>query len=645
MAVKLKNILSANIIVIIYGMISIGLELSSLLFFECTPYIKHPCYPLLILVSIVSILIIFRSKILKSIFSLFFLLIQCLIILASNYLYLANGTIYERSMYKQRNDAYATIEQININSGLIILCISALAFYVIFLFIYLWNCKKKGSLKIKFKKYFRRTVGAISILLIASVCLVPMIKTYLESKDNYESILYRSGNSYQNIGFSANLIYEMLRGDSDQVDISDLSDIEDSIYAKRCDTSSYNGVSSGNNLIMILAESFEWYPLTLYSTEMTYEIYPNLSRLKNESVLCEDFYSREKTDTAESLMILGSNPTGKYTHNDFANNAYPYSLPNLFRQQALSEGDDDVVIRSFHQNRGSFYNRSTAHKSFGFNELVDINAMQQFGVINTWNSPQRERTLDSLTMNAMKDEMFPADHRFFTFWITFSTHGFYNERENLKEYYDKFDELGVFPEGDKYQNYLRTYAAAVADFDKAIGIMLDDLENKGLLDNTTIAIIADHNTYYNKLSNYVKKIDTQYNPELYRVPMMIYDQKLTAKMDASGESRSITKFTTTSDVVPTLADLFGIPAWNNLYFGSTIFNKDKESIIYSRAYNIFITNKYIGYSINDIKYEAPDATNKTKADFEARALAHLDKLETIDKVFYSNYFSNHKYIQ
>jgi len=381
----------------------------------------------------------------------------------------------------------------------------------------------------------------------------------------------------------------------------------------------------------------------LYSKEITEKLYPNLSKLVNESVLCTNFYSREKTDTAEALTLVGSNPTGKYVHDNFEENSYPYSLPNLFRQEAIAEGNKDVIIKSYHQNKGSFYNRSTAHKSFGFEELTDINEMEKFGVKNTWDTKQRERTLDSLTLNAMKDEMFSTENRFFSYWITFSTHGFYKNRKNLSEYYNKFDSLGAFPKGSKKENFLRTYAAGVADLDKAIGIMFDDLKKKDLLDKTTVVMVADHNTYYDGLSNYVKKIESHYNPELNRVPMIIYDQKLTGKMDAAGKGRTISKFTTTSDVIPTVLDLFKIPGWANLYLGSTIFNKDKESIIYSRAYEIFESNKYIGYSLNSIKYEAHDGTKETRADFEARALAHLNKLEITDKIFYSNYFSDHQY--
>jgi len=639
---KIIGYLSANTVIIIYGILSLSLELFSLVFFNCSPFIIHPVFPILLWSSILLSLVLLESKRLKAIYSFFFLLVQCLLILGCDYLFFSNGTVFERSMINQRNDAYATIEQFYVTPSLLFTCIASLVCYLTFLIIYLRKCRKIGKLKIKYKKRNRIIAVGINLAFVVSLIIIP-ISDNIATTD-YESILYNSDNSYQKLGISGNFIYEMLRvNNSNIVGISDLSNLEASIYSQRCDASAYNGISSGNNLIMILAESLEWYPMQIYSKELTTQIYPNLSRLLSESALCENFYSKEKTDTAEALTLIGSNPSGKYVHNDFAGNSYPYSLPNLFHQIAVADGDEDVVIRSFHQNTGSFYDRSTVHKSFGFDELIDINAMKEFGVINTWNMAHRERNLDSLTMNAMKDEMFLSDHRFFTYWISFSTHGFYNKRDNLKEYYEKFDELCVFPEGDKQKNYLRTYAAAVADLDKAIGIMYDDLKKKNLLQTTTILMVADHNTYYNGLSSYAKDIDTQFNPELYRVPMIIYDQKLTAAMDATGKSRTISKFTTTSDVIPTLTDLFKIPAWQNLYLGSTIFNEDKESIIYSRAYNIFITDKYIAYSLNDLKYEDPDATQEKKSDFVDRALIHLNRLENIDKIFYSDYFSDHEY--
>ena len=639
---KAAGYIDEHLIIMIYAVLSLSLELLSLIYFDCFPYIEQPVFPLLLWFFFIVTLFIFNSKRLKAIYSFFYLLVQGILIIACNYLYLSNGTVFEKSMIYQRNDAYATIEEFYFSPVLLITYLIGLIGYLAFLIIYL---KKSHNNYHSNKKHYNRKCFVVLAGVIAGIFLFLFAKfTSSASENPYEAKLYETVNSYQKLGVSGNCVFELLRRDkSDNVDLSDIDQLESTLYSSRCDISKYNEISKGNNLIMILAESFEWYPMKQYPKDITEKVYPNLSRLMREGIICDNFYAREKTDTSEALMLVGSNPTGKYIHNNFADNSYPFSLPNMIRRQTRADGEDDYTIRSFHQNKGSFYNRETAHKSFGFDELVDINKMELFGLENTWNMKQRERTLDSLTVNAMKDEMFPADHGFFSFWISFSTHGFYNNRINLKEYYNTFDELRIFPEGDKYENYLRTYAATVADFDKALGIILNDLDKKKILDNTTIAIISDHNTYYNGLSGYVKNINTPYNPELYKVPMILYDQKLAAAMDTAGDSRSISKFTTTADVIPTILDLFGIPGWQELYFGSTIFNPDKESIIYSRAYNIFITDQYICYSLNNVKYKAPDITKDDVKDFEKRSLIHLNRLRRLDMIYYSDYFSDHPY--
>ena len=192
-------------------------------------------------------------------------------------------------------------------------------------------------------------------------------------------------------------------------------------------------------------------------------------------------------------------------------------------------------------------------------------------------------------------------------------------------------------------NYERNYVAAVMDFDRAVGIMLDTLDEKNLLDDTTIVMFADHNTYYNNLAYYAKGIDEKFNSELYRIPCMIYDHKLSTKMEEQGDEPRVSKFTTTADLIPTILDLFGIRSWKNLYFGTSVFVPDVESIIYSRAYGIFVTDKLICYSPSRLLYSCKGFTDEDKEDFIRRAEVHLTKLEYLDKIFYSDYFKTHAF--
>lgn len=224
-------------------------------------------------------------------------------------------------------------------------------------------------------------------------------------------------------------------------------------------------------------------------------------------------------------------------------------------------------------------------------------------------------------------------------------HGYYVERETFKQagYYDKMDSIGAYPAGiSTKSDYLRTYAAAVMDFDKALGIMMSKLEENNQLENTTIVMFADHNTYYNNLSYYAKNIDERYNSELYRVPFMIYDKKLSAAYCENEKTNLISKFTTTSDMLPTILDIFGIQGYKNLYYGTSMFIKDVESVIFSRAYGIFITNKLICYSAEELIYKSKDYTQDDYDSFIKRAKILLKKQEYLDKIYYNDYFKNLK---
>jgi hypothetical protein len=244
-------------------------------------------------------------------------------------------------------------------------------------------------------------------------------------------------------------------------------------------------------------------------------------------------------------------------------------------------------------------------------------------------------------------------------------HGFYQERTNLRElgYYDFMDAHGLFPRGNRNENHWRTYAATVIDFDRAIGVMLTDLEEKNLLDDTTIVIMSDHNSYYDGLTAYAKGLDSIFDPEGYRVPFIIYDKKLARAMDERGESRTLEKFITSVDLVPTVFDILGIPAWKNMYPGISIFC-DEESIGLSRAYKLFFSENIVCYNINDLKFKSPffsddfignknylgtvedyiGSLDDPKSDtFIYRAYKHLDKLFYLDKIYLGDYFKGREF--
>lgn len=651
----MKEFLKNNIIVFIYAFCAILMEIISITFIGCKPYLEQPFFPILLLITMMSVLTIFKKPVVKIVIATLLLIIQAVMNVGFVYLYDSNGTYFEWAMFNQRSDAFGTIEDLALRTGLITFVVCVIVAFLIASILIKIFCYKKGY---KYHSRKLRIVMVVLALIICSATIVinPTIQAFQYSKMNYvDRFLYGdASNKYQRVGIASNAVYEFVNGTIvDGLVKHDDKGIEEFVYENEqplLETSEYFGISKDNNFIYILVESFEWYVFLENCTpEQSQILYPNINRFMSNSVYADNFHAREKTDTSELLALLGSNPTGKFTNYDFPTNSYPWSLPNMFRQNVHANNNELVQIKSFHQNNGDFYNRNTLHKSLGFDDLVDVKDMAEHGIVCTWDEGafKGERNLDSETVRVMQNEMFPATEdgeQYMTFWLTFVMHGYYEERETFKKegYYDKLDEVGAYPAGKgKKSDYLRTYAAAVMDFDRALGIMFDKLEQNGDLDNTTIVMFSDHNTYYNNLSYHAKDIDERYNSELYRIPFMIYDKNFVQEYTANEGTNVISKFTTTSDMIPTIYDLFGIKGYRNLYYGTSMFIEDVESVIFSRAYGIFVTDQLICYGANNLIYKAPDYTKEDYDRFIEDATILLNKQEYLDKIYYNNYFKKH----
>jgi phosphoglycerol transferase MdoB-like AlkP superfamily enzyme len=155
------------------------------------------------------------------------------------------------------------------------------------------------------------------------------------------------------------------------------------------------------------------------------------------------------------------------------------------------------------------------------------------------------------------------------------------------------------------RNAFRYYAAATMELDDAIGMIMDELKNRGLEDKTLIVIFGDHNAYYQSLTNYVKNIypiEQKYEnvTELYRVPLMV---RVGNGLDAP---QVISKFTCTADIPPTIMSLLGIKYYSNLFYGHSVFSSE-ESILYSRAYDVFLTDKMYFTTLHNVLWQAEDA--------------------------------------
>ena len=163
---------------------------------------------------------------------------------------------------------------------------------------------------------------------------------------------------------------------------------------------------------------------------------------------------------------------------------------------------------------------------------------------------------------------------------------------------------------------LRRYMSKLKTLDNALGILLEELENAGILDDTVIALFGDHYPYGLKDStiNYVLDYDLD-DYEREKTPFVIYNSEISPQ--------SIDKYTSYINLTPTIANLFNLNYDPRLYMGYDVLSDDywnivtfadgswKNNLVYYNAGTSSV--KYYvedGMSIDEIKNINQIITNK-----------------------------------
>ena len=287
----------------------------------------------------------------------------------------------------------------------------------------------------------------------------------------------------------------------------------------------YTGLLAGKNLILVQLESIDTWMLTQ-------EYMPNLWKVKQESLSFSNHYTpayiTAGTFNTEFMANTGLLPaTGGIPTSVYTRDSYPYALANLF----AGEG---YTCRSFHNSEGTVYDRGTIHLNLGYESYSGGQAMEM-----------ENYQLDRYLINGFEDMTEGAP--FFSFVITYSGHGPYAPDHPI---YLANAEAAQAVAGDTQGNYLYAVAGAM-ETDRFIGDLMTRLEESGLAEDTVVVFYADHYNYYmmdDALNMTIKGVDNM--NMLQHTDFFIWSGDL--------EAGQVDKVTSTLDVLPTLANLFGL---------------------------------------------------------------------------------------
>ena len=333
-------------------------------------------------------------------------------------------------------------------------------------------------------------------------------------------------------------------------EVATVSDL-DSYYEERAQEISgeneLTGALEGKNLIMVMLESMDTWLATP-------EIMPNLCALRDQSVDFVNFYTplflsagTFNTEITSQTGLLPANtgmPTAAYSTNSF-----PLSLAHLFNRYTYS---------SFHAASPGIYSRGSINQNLGFeayHSYVDM-GMDDY-------------MLDSQMLRAY-DQMAP-DGSFFSYVITYSGHGPYNESlsnisdPHLEAAQETAAASGVTGSPENMEEYTLAIAHAM-ETDAFLGGLVEQLEADGKLEDTVLLVYTDHYGKYITDTEFL----LQLKGVLLRRPRPVPHPLLPVQRGPAAQ-KVVEKYVSTVDLAPTLVNLFDLPADRRYYTGDDIF--------------------------------------------------------------------------
>jgi lipoteichoic acid synthase len=328
----------------------------------------------------------------------------------------------------------------------------------------------------------------------------------------------------------------------------------------------FTGLFEGKNLIMITAEAFS---AELIDPELT----PTLYRLANRGIQFIDYYQPSSAGTTggEYQNIFGLLPTkGGMSFKKTANHLNYFTMGSQLDRLGY-------YGKAFHNNSYTYYSRNKTHNNIGYSDgfMGYGNGMEAY-VKKTW--PQSDYEMISGTLPTYIDKQ-----PFNVYYMSVSGHSGYSRSGNsmTSRHWDRVQHL-------PYSNKVKGYFAANLDLEDALAHLVNELETKGIADNTVICISSDHFPY--GLDSDAKLGDMPYLSELYGYDVdTVFERDHSRLILWSGCLEEMDPIvvdapTSSLDILPTLSNLFGTEFDSRLMPGRDVFS-DAPALVFNTNYD------------------------------------------------------------
>jgi lipoteichoic acid synthase len=328
------------------------------------------------------------------------------------------------------------------------------------------------------------------------------------------------------------------------------------------------GAARGRNLIIIMIESLQTFPIGLKVGGV--DVMPNMTAFARRSMYFDRFFSQSADGTTSdgeftSLQSLYPLPAGS-VQTTYPTNNYR-GIPRVLDERGYS-------TMSAHAYYGELFNMRIVHPRLGFQKSF---FRENFVQRDTLGLGLSDAEFFRQVVPRLKVEQRP----FMAFLITLSTHHDWKMPE-------KFQTLDV---GELRGSLLGGYLQAMNHFDAGFGALIDSLQNDGLLNESVVALYGDHKARFGTSEDEGREsfaklltrnahwtppdsgFDYRYWQVQNQVPFIVHlpqDQLAGVRSNTGGHL----------DIAPTLLNLLGITDWSMPALGRDLVTGENEFVVF-----------------------------------------------------------------
>lgn len=296
------------------------------------------------------------------------------------------------------------------------------------------------------------------------------------------------------------------------------------------------------------------------------EITPTLNRLSKESFYFNNIYQQigaGNTSDAEFLINTSLYPAGNKPSSKVYENKIIPSLPRLLNREGY-------YTSTFHADNVEYWNRIKLYPALGFDKYYEEEFFGKKDLVGFGPSDEvlYEKTLEELV------HLNEKHGRIYSHVLSMTSHTPFElpkDKQLIK--------LSSMYQDTKIGNYLT--ATHYADY--ALGKFIDGLKQKGIWNDSIIAIYGDHSGYHPKPED---TKDKELIKKLLGHPYGLVDRfNIPLLIHIPGDyKKEFTHVGGQIDIMPTITNLLGIELQDQIHFGQDLLNYPNQNLLGMRYY-------------------------------------------------------------